>query len=406
MQYYNTGKKKKKAEIEYLPLITMLVSTFIIICIGVLMLYSTSFHKSGAKFLIKQAQWVVFGGAIATGVIIIGYKNFYKFNIPYILIGLSTIGLLWAKFLSAPINGANRWIKTPIGSIQPSEYAKIAMLLFMSWYCKKYIRHLNMWFAKKGLFKFIHKRGFLVANIVPSFVLFLILWGGDLGTAVLLFIAIWSIYFIAGVNLKTILSIPLILAVTAFYAIVHFDEERWARLTTFLNIENNPLMQRDEGYQLWNSLLAFGSGDWFGVGFGESMLKLKYLPEAHTDFILAITGEELGAIGLFFIIGLYVIFAISGIIISIKSSSIQGKFLGSSITIMILAQAFINIGVVTGSIPTKGMPAPMISYGGSNMVSCLIGIGFLVSIAVEPKHDYIVAKTKEVIKKIVDYFFH
>ncbi len=396
MQFYKLNKKKN-SEIEYTPLIIMLITTMIIICIGGLMLYSTTFHKHGASFLIKQAQWITLGTLGAISIIIIGYKNLFRFKIPLFLLGISTIGLLWAKFLSAPINGANRWIKTPLGNIQPSEYAKIALLLFMSWYCCKYIRHLNKWWDLKNKPFFIHKRGFLTANIIPAIILGLILLGGDLGTTVLLFTAIFSMYFLAGVSLKSIISIPIALASLAFYAIVNWDPERLARLTTFLRIENNPIIQQGEGYQLWNSLLAIGSGGIYGAGYGESMMKLKYLPEAHTDFILAITAEEFGLLGFLFIILIYAIFALSAITISIKSSSIQGKFLGASISIMLLAQAVINIGVVSGAFPTKGMPAPMISYGGSNMVSCLLGIGLLVSIALEPKHDLIVNKTKNII---------
>lgn len=155
---------------------------------------------------------------------------------------------------------------------------------------------------------------------------------------------------------------------------------RWARLTSFLDPFKDA---QGDGYQLANSFLAFGSGNWFGIGFSQSRLKARYLPEAHTDFILSITGEELGFITMIAIIIVYMTFIILGVKISAAARSRHAMLLGLALTSIIGMQAVINIGVVCGAFPTKGMPAPFISYGGSNMLMCLTAVGLLVSIAME-----------------------
>ncbi len=379
--YISKQKFNKDEPINKWSIKILVLSIFCILCIGLTMLYSTTVYKDGLTIIIKQMIWIALGFSGALGIVLIGYQNLYKYKIPHLLIALSILGLTYPLLFSEPINGAYRWIKTPLGNIQPSEYAKLALILYMSMICKRNLIYLNKYFQNGSLY--LHKRGFLITNIIPVVILMLIMIGKDLGTTILLFLTVWIIYFIAGITLKKLLLIPIILGVIGYCIIVNNDPERLGRLTTFLSINENIAIQQGEGYQLWNSILAFGSGNWTGVGITESMLKLKYLPEAHTDFILAIAAEELGFIGMIVIVLLYMLFLISGISISIKSLSVRGMFLGTAITLMISMQAMINLGVVTGSIPTKGMPAPMFSYGGSNMISCLLGVGILMSIAFE-----------------------
>jgi cell division protein FtsW len=172
----------------------------------------------------------------------------------------------------------------------------------------------------------------------------------------------------------------LIIAPAALLFIKCFDAERWSRIISYTDPE---ISQQADGYQLWNSLLALGSGSWFGIGFMDSRLKAKYLPESHTDFILSIVGEELGFFSLCMVIAAYMAFMYLGLKISINSRTRLGMLLGMAITVMITLQAIINIGVVSGGIPTKGMPAPFISYGGSNMLMCMISVSILLSIAFE-----------------------
>jgi len=175
--------------------------------------------------------------------------------------------------------------------------------------------------------------------------------------------------------------IPFLLALLAFY-LWKFDPERLSRVTSFTNPGDMALRESD-GYQLWNSLLALGSGGWGGIGFMESRMKLRYLPEAHTDFILAVVGEELGYIGLLAVIAAYLLLGYFGMRIALNSRSRFGMLLAQTITLIILLQAGINIGVVSGALPTKGISAPLISYGGSNLLINMIMVGLLVSIGLE-----------------------
>ena len=155
-----------------------------------------------------------------------------------------------------------------------------------------------------------------------------------------------------------------------------------SRVTSFTNPGNEELRDSD-GYQLWNSLLALGSGGWDGVGFMESRMKQRYLPESHTDFILAVVGEELGLIGLLCVIAGYLLFGYFGMKIALNSRSRYGMLLAQTITLIIVLQAAINIGVVSGALPTKGISAPLISYGGSNLLMNMVMVGLLVSVGLE-----------------------
>jgi cell division protein FtsW len=207
--------------------------------------------------------------------------------------------------------------------------------------------------------------------------LILVLAGHDLGTTILIATVIWIILLVSGVKLRYMIPpvaiIPLI-PIILKYA----DKMRWARITAYLSPE---VYQKTIGYQLWLSILALGSGSWTGLGFTQSRMKAQYLPEAHTDFILSIVGEELGYITLLILISAYVLFICLSVFISIKSKDKEGMLLGFGCSVMIALQAIINIGVVSGAFPTKGMPAPFISYGGSNAIVCLICVGFLLSIS-------------------------
>jgi cell division protein FtsW len=158
------------------------------------------------------------------------------------------------------------------------------------------------------------------------------------------------------------------------------DPMRRARILSFWNPERDASAT---GYQLWNGFLALGAGGWYGVGFMESRMKARYLPEAHTDFILSIVGEELGLIAIVLVMIAYGVFCWAGIRISINANTRLGMLLGFGLTIYITLQALINVAVISGSMPTKGMPAPFISYGGSNLLTCMTAVGLLLSIALE-----------------------
>lgn len=339
-------------------------AVLLMILFGLTMLYSTSSGLEGATLFIKQMIWVLVGIPAALITYFIGYRRVIKLAL--IFIGISAILLIIAR-MSKPINGAHRWIHLPLGmSIQPSEFAKLAVIIFLAQFCSTKQRFIN---------SFYH--GLLPIAGITSAIAALILSGKDLGTAVLLAATVWLLLFVAGVKLKYLL---LSLALVPFGSIYlrYMDPERWSRITSFLDPES---CMKESGYQLWNSLLALGSGSWTGLGFTQSRMKAMYLPEAHTDFILSIVGEELGFIAMVSITLAYFLVMILTIYISIRSKDRQGMLLGVGISSLISLQSIINIGVISGALPTKGIPSPFISYGGSNMLMCLCAVGLLISIA-------------------------
>ena len=345
----------------------------ILIVFGLTMLYSTSYNVAGLRFFKFQILWVLIGSAAGFAAYFFGYRRLTNYRwLWWIAVFLM---LIVAVTCYPPINGAYRWIKIKLPgfsmSIQPSELAKIVVAISTARFCADNLRTFNdLNRFKGGMFQ-------LAAILAP--IVLGILIGHDLGTTVLVSLTAFCIMLAAGLRLFY-LSIPAVMAVLGGIYIYFCDPMRRGRVLSFLDPER---YASDIGYQLWNSLLALGSGGWCGIGFMESRLKQYYLPESHTDFILAIVGEELGLIALLALIVLYGFFTWCGVKISLNSTSRLGMLLGFGLTCFIAMQAVINISVISGAAPTKGMPAPFISYGGSNMMVCLIAVGLLLSIAEE-----------------------
>ena len=328
---------------------------------GLTMLYSTSIGiEAGPKYFIKQLVWACIGATCAWTIHKIGYEKLIDFS-PLFLSGCA-LALIAALFFPE-INGARRWIRLGGISVQPSEFAKLAVILFTAGYLAKKQRFI-------GTFK-----GLLPLILVCLAILLLIMIGKDLGTTLLLAASVFVMAFVAGVGLRWLLP-PLLLAPPAlFWLIMKFDPMRWARLTSFLNPEND-----HNGYQLWKSMLALGSGGWVGLGFNCSRMKAYYLPEAHTDFILSVVGEELGYASILMVIASYAAIVVLGLWIASHAENRKGLLLGTGATCLIGMQAIINLGVVSGALPTKGMPAPFISYGGSNIIVSLCCVGIILSV--------------------------
>ena len=349
------------AAINLVTIVTILVAS------GLVMLYSASYGRAGMKFFSNQLIWVSLGLAGAAAVFVIGYRKMAELSL--IWMSLSFFALVSCLFFK-PINGAHRWIQFGSFSIQPSEFAKVAVALFIAKYCSDHAWTFAKLKAQNGLLKL---------GTVLFLVIAAILAGRDLGTTALIsWTAVLSL-LAAGLYFRYLI-VPAIGAGLVSLYVYFCDAERLARATSFMNPEQ---VQQGEGYQLWNSLLALGSGNWLGIGFMESRMKARYLPEAHTDFILAIIGEELGFIAILLIIVLYTAFCVNAVKISLRAYSRLGTLLGFALCCGITFQAAINLLVVSGTAPTKGMPAPFVSYGGSNMIASLIAVGLLVSIASE-----------------------
>ena len=352
----------------------------LIVLFGLIMLYSTSSATDGVKYYHAQLKWAGISIVVMAAVIFIGYKRIIRWT-PWLL-GVLAILLIWAM-CSKTVKGANRWITIPILNMnfQPSELAKVVLPLYCAGFFSENLRtlpQLNIWscFTNFKLFK-----PFLIPMLTVGGILLLVICGRDFGTTVLLAAVVFAMAICCGIK-KHFWIIPLVFFAGMALYIWKFDPERLSRTVSVLNPDDVALRDGD-GYQLWNSLLALGSGGWKGLGFMNSFMKHRYLPEAHTDFILAVVGEELGFIGLLCVMAAYLIFGYFGLKIALNSRSRRGMLLAYAITLTIVLQAAINMGVVFGALPTKGISAPLISYGGSNLLINMTMIGILISVALE-----------------------
>jgi cell division protein FtsW len=337
---------------------------------GLIMVFSASGvvaemkYSDSTHYLQRQIIWMVLGFGVLVAGAQIDYQQ-WKEWVPWIVMGCVG-GLLLVLVFGLQINGARRWLTFGYFSIQPTEMAKLAMVLYLAAFLSNPNRRVTDW-----------RRGFLPPVVVVSGVCFLIVVEPDLGSIVVIGLVFVCMMYLAGARLRHLacLGLPMILG---FLALIVFSPERWERFTTFLN----PFQDREgAGYQLVQSLLALENGGIFGVGLGQGKQKLLYLPEAHTDFVLALVGEELGLMGTLGLLGLFVILVFKGFRVAALAPDMFGRFLALGITLLLTMQAMINAGVVSGMLPTKGLTLPLVSYGGSSLLTTMLAIGILLNIA-------------------------
>lgn len=343
--------------------------------LGLVMLYSASAFSREAlhagdslRFLKNQAIWLCLG-FVAFGIAAFhDYRRWNKYVFWLLAIVAILLALCYVPGIGKRVNGANRWLSLGGFTLQPSELAKLALLLFVSWWFDHYQRRIKT---------FLY--GFLIPSIICGVILALILFEKDVGTTLLLGTVLMILWFAAGVRWQY-LALAVVLAAGGVGAIVAKDSERLSRLWAHAS-QGDKAVDKGEGWQQTQSLIALGSGGVEGLGMGESRQKLYYLPEAHTDFIFAIIGEELGLRATLMIVLGFVMFVVVGGYIATRASDWQGTLLALGIVTLIGLQAFINMGVVTRLLPNKGLALPFISYGGSSLVVALAMTGLLVSIA-------------------------
>ena len=342
----------------------------ILVSCGFLALLSAStVHDLDSSYYAKrQALWSIVSIIIAFFIRKVDYNVYKNFAIPISLISIILLVLVLIPNIGKMVNGSWRWIQIGPITIQPSEFAKPSILILISYWLSNNQRKIDEF-----------KNGILIPYILIGIFTVPILLEPDYGTTILIFFVTTILIFIAGANLKTIsiVSIPVIVAI---FVMILTNSERLGRIMAFLKPES---YQLSSGYQLANSLRAFSEGKLFGVGFGGSLQKYDYLPEAHTDFIFPIIGEEFGLVGCLSVVILYIILFFLGINTSKNSYNTFGKFLGYGISLMIVIQVVINLFVVTGLAPTKGIALPFISYGGSSILSSSIMIGILLNISLD-----------------------
>lgn len=350
----------------------LFITTLALVALGVTMVYSASSivaqekFRDGYYFLKRQALYGGLGLLLMLLLMRMDYKWLRKLALPGLLISLALLMALFVPRFGADIAGARRWLKLAGFSLQPTELAKVALVLYLAQSLAKKgeeIRHL--------LF------GYLPLLTVSAFVAGLILLQPDFGNAALLLLIAASLLFLGGARLHH-LALTGAAALPAAYFLIGGTGYRHARVLSFLDPWKDPM---NSGFQIIQSYLAIGSGGLAGLGLGNGRQKLFYLPEAHTDFILSVIGEELGLAGMMVVLMAFAILVVRGFSIALKSPDTFGYYLGLGLTFLIGFQAAINMGVVTGLMPTKGLPLPFISFGGTALVLNMVAVGLLLSIS-------------------------
>jgi len=343
----------------------LVVASLCLTTIGLVMLFSAGAVRGAQDLLTKQSIWLCL--SLGAGALIAYIDLEFLRRYTPLLFGLCMLGLILTLVpgVGVKVNGAQRWIGIGPLRIQPSEFAKIGLVLLFAHYFS-----LN----QRKIKTFAH--GFAIPSIFIGISAGLILLQPDFGTAFLCGAVGATLMFQAGASLRWLLPVAS-LAVVGFSVLVYFDPVRIRRVTSFLDVEANA---NDSAYQLWQGMLAFGVGGIQGVGLGMGRQQMHFLPEAHTDFIFPVIGEELG---LWFTLCIVATFLALFAAVCWKLRQARNMYeylLAMGALLFISLQAIINMGVVTGSMPTKGMSLPFISYGGSNLLVTFVMIGLIINV--------------------------
>jgi len=355
----------------------LFTATLLLVCASIVMVYSASavvaferFHQP-YLFLTKQLLWSMFGLAVLAVAMRVDYRTYR--NEAFIWCVVGAVGLLLVAVLfSAPINGTRRWFSVGGLGIQPSELAKVACVLFTALILERRMHRID------DLAYSLAPIGIVVAGVTA-----LILLQPDFGTSMSLVLIVAIMVFAAGLHYRYFVGLALI-GLPAIYLVLVSASYRRRRLLAFWDPWSDPL---GDGFQIIQSLIAVGNGGVLGRGLMEGKQKLFYLPEPHTDFIYAVIGEELGLIGATAILICFCVIAWRGLRIAARVEDRFGSFVALGLTTMIAAQAFVNISVVLGLMPTKGIPLPLVSAGGSSLIINLLGMGMLLNISQHESAD-------------------
>lgn len=352
--------------------VILLLVTLILVTIGTVMIYSSSSiiamkkFNDGQYFLKKQIFFVLLGLGIMVLMAKIPYDQLRKFAYPGVLLSAALLSLLLIPGIGIRAGGATRWFKLGLFSFQVTELVKVSMVLFLAHFLTKKNSQITDF-----------KRAVLLPLFVILFIVGLILLEPDFGTAVIITVIMMLMFYLAGCRILHLTGIVALFAPVVIWLLIH-KSYRLVRLMSFLDPWKDP--QRS-GFQIIQSLLSFGSGGAFGVGIGDGMQKLFYLPEPHTDFILSIIAEESGFIGVLIVIFLFVILIVRGLLISFKAPDLFSTLLAAGLTLVISLEAFINIAGVMGLIPLKGLALPLVSYGGTSLIMSMATVGMLLNIS-------------------------
>jgi cell division protein FtsW len=341
--------------------------TVLLVALGVVMVYSASAAtaESPYTYLVRQTAWALVGFGAMFGVMRVDYRAYRR---PALIGGLAVVivTLLIAVFFFPPINGTHRWLSFGFASLQPSELAKLLVVIFTAAILEKRMERVNE--IREALLPIAGFTGCIVA---------LILCQPDYGTSAVIVAVTGAMVFLAGLYYRFLIAGALLLLPGALWLII-MSPYRLQRLLSFLDPEADRL---GAGYQASQSLIALGSGGVFGRGLMEGVQKLYYLPEAHTDFIYAVIGEELGLVGTSFLLISFAALVWRAARVGLTAPDRFGAFLGLGITMIFALQALVNMSVATALLPTKGIPLPFVSNGGSSLLINMVGIGILLNIS-------------------------
>ena len=321
------------------------------------------FESSATLFFIRQALWLTIGFVLLLVLARLDYTDLRPYIPRFLLVCIALLAIVIVAGVES--NGARRWINLDWFSLQPSELSKLAVVLYLASYLSRPDISITKW--QGGLIEPL-----LVVGTICALLIF-----EDFGTPVVLGVVLVCMLYVAGARMLH-LSMLTLAVIPPAVALIGNSPERMERLTSFLHPE---LDRFDAGHQLIQSFLAFSNGGIFGQGLGMGGQKLGYLPEAHTDFVLALIGEELGFIGTTCFLGLFVVLVLKGFRVAAQSHDLFGRYLALGITLLLGVQVLMNAGVVSGLLPTKGLTLPLVSYGGSSLVTSMMAIGLLLSVA-------------------------
>jgi len=351
---------------------TLLLLAVTLTCLGVVMIYSSSSimaadrYSDGFYFLKRQGAYALVGFLVMSVAIYFDYRHWRRLAVPLLLFSMLLLILLFVPGLGVKAGGAARWLRLPGLTLQPVELVKLGLVLYLA-------HSLTRKKEKIRSFKF----GFAPYLLVVGVLLGLLLKQPDLGSAMIVSGVALSMLLVAGSRWR--FAVPLVLtALPLLYFMVMTVEYRRRRIMAFLDPWDDPF---DTGFQIIQSLVAFGSGGAFGQGLGDGQQKLFYLPEAHTDFIFSVIGEELGLVGVLVIAAMFLVLVHRGICIALNTCEPFGKHLAFGLSLLLGLEAFVNIAVCMSLLPTKGLALPFISYGGTSLVASLLAVGILLNIS-------------------------
>ena len=350
----------------------LLIVTLALVGVGIVMVYSTSAIMAGDRFqdpyyfLKKQALFAGIGFILMILTLFFPYRILERMAYPILIVSVLLLVAVLIPGIGYRAGGAMRWLKVQSVSFQPSEFAKLGLVIFLAYFLTKKDEKIRS-------FSF----GFLPTVLLSGLVVVLVAREPDLGAALFLSAMVFLLLFVSGARVIYMAGALLLTIPVVYYLLMNVGY-RYKRLMSFVRPWDDPA---GTSFQIIQSFLSFGSGGLFGLGLGEGRQKLFFLPAPHTDFIFSVIGEELGLVGAMVVVLLFFVFTVRGIQIGLSLDDRFGTYLALGITLMISLQAVINMAVVLGLLPTKGLTLPFISYGGTSLITNLVGVGILLHLS-------------------------